>query len=388
VTVVACVPNHPAGVPYPGYRNRPWRRDNVDGIDVVRVWTYLFPNKGLVRRTLSFFSYFVSATLAAPFLPKPDIVISTVPHFFCGLSGYPVSRLRRAHWLLDIRDLWPDSIASVGALKPGRALRMLQTLERFCYRRASHIVSASNAFLPHFRDSGVARDKVSVVTNGVPLDLFCQPVDPLSFRKLHNLENKFIAAYVGTHGMAHELDVILAAADRLRHRSDIAFVLVGSGAERERLVEQCRSMALPNVLMLPQVARNQIPTILAASDAAIVTLRATPLFELVIPSKMFEAMVMKRPIILGVRGEAQRIVEGGRCGVIFQPGDAEGLTSQIAALAADPALCQQLGENGFRLVTDAYNRDDLAAKYLAIIEQVTACKDPKIPSLGRSVGPT
>jgi glycosyltransferase involved in cell wall biosynthesis len=226
------------------------------------------------------------------------------------------------------------------------------------------------------------------VTNGVPFNLFCQPVDPATFRKRHNLENKFIAAYVGTHGMAHELDVILAAADRLRHRNEIAFVLIGSGAERERLVARCRSMALPNVLMLPQMARGQMPTVLAASDAAIVTLRASPLFELVVPSKMFEAMVMKRPIILGVRGEAQRILEGGRCGVTFQPGDAEGLASQVAALAADPTLCQQFGENGFRLVTAEYNRDNLAAKYLTIIEQVTAGKDRGIPSLGRSVGPT
>jgi glycosyltransferase involved in cell wall biosynthesis len=372
VTVVACVPNHPAGVPYPGYKNKLWTRSNVEGIDVIRVWTFLAPNRGVIRRALSFSSYLVSATAAAPFLPAPDIVISTVPHFFCGLAGYSVSRFRRVPWLLDIRDLWPDSIVSVGAIRPGRIIRMLQTIERFCYRRASHIVSASRAYLPHFARANVASEKISVVTNGVNFDLFDKPVDPHAFRRLHNLEGKFVASYVGTHGLAHELDVILEAASRLRSRDNIAFVLVGDGSERQTLLERCRKMDLRNVLMLPQLPRDQIPLVWAATDAAIVTLRSTPLFELVIPSKMFEAMVMRRPIILGLRGEAQRIVEEGNCGVTFQPGNADDLAKQVLALAENPGLCEQFGENGYHLVRLEYDREKLASKYLEVIEQVAA----------------
>src|SRR5262249_50277061 len=141
----------------------------------------------------------------------------------------------------------------------------------------------SDAYLPHFSKAGVARKNISVVTNGVSFDLFSQPPDPGPFRKLHNLENKFLAAYVGTLGLAHNLDVVLAAADRLRSREDIAFVLVGDGAERDRLVEQCRAMALPNVRILPQVPHEQVPLIWAACDAAIVTLRSVSTFERVIP---------------------------------------------------------------------------------------------------------
>jgi len=372
VTVVACVPNHPKGVPYPGYRNKIWSQETVDGINVVRIWTYLASNKGVIRRSLSFVSYLVSTILAAPFLPKPDVVISTIPHFLCGAVGYGVSRIRRVPWLLDVRDLWPDSIVSVGVMKPGRIIRILQTMERFCYRHAAHIVSASDAYLAHFDSAGVARNKISVVTNGVSLDLFSQPPDPSPFRRAHNLENKFVAAYIGTHGLAHNLEVVLAAADRLRQREDIAFVLVGDGAERERLVERCRSMVLPNVRMLPQLPHDQIPAVWAASDAAIITLRANPTFELVIPSKMFEAMAMRRPIILGVRGHAQRIIQGGECGLPFTPGNATELASQVVALADDPSLRRRLGDNGFRLVMSTYDRDKLAHKYLSIVERVTS----------------
>jgi glycosyltransferase involved in cell wall biosynthesis len=375
VTVVTCAPNHPAGVLYPGYRNRMWQRETTAGIDVIRLWTFLAPNRGFLRRTLSYASYLLSTTFAAPFLPPADVLISTTPHFFCGLSGYPVSRLRGIPWVLDIRDLWPESIIAVGAMKPGRAMRMLKTIERFGYSHAAHIVSASQGFLEYFQTCGIARKKISVVTNGVDMSLFTGSANPDAFRKQHNLEGKFLAVYVGTHGMAHQLDIVLEAADRLRDRTDIAFLLVGDGAERERLVGQSRAMALPNLLMLPQMPREQIPDVWAASDAAIVTLRATPLFELVIPSKMFEAMAMRRPIVLGVRGQAQQIVEDGDCGLTFAPGDAGGLADCVLRLAADPALRRRLGENGHRLVTTTYDRALLASKYLVVLERTLGRAD-------------
>jgi glycosyltransferase involved in cell wall biosynthesis len=193
-------------------------------------------------------------------------------------------------------------------------------------------------------------------------------------RKIQHLEGKFVAAYIGTHGMAHQLDLILEAADRLRARPDIAFLLIGDGADRERLVARCRSMALPNVVMLPQVPREAIANFWAASDAAIVTLRAAPLFELVIPSKMFEAMAMRKPIILGVGGTAQRIIEDGKCGVVFKPGDAVGLADCVLKLAGDPTLCLRLGENGHRLAATTYDREVLAQQYLDVLKRIVPSK--------------
>jgi len=374
VTVVACAPNHPTGKAYPGYENSLWKRETVDGIEVIRVWTFLSPNTGIVRRALSFSSYLVSATIGSLFIPKPDLVISTVPHIFCGLAGFAVSSLRRTSWIFDVRDLWPESIVSVGAMNRGRIIRFLEAIERFCYHNATHIVSASGAYLPHFLSMGIASEKISVITNGVDLKLFHTSLDPAAFLKSHDLEGKFVVSYVGTHGLAHNLDVILEAADRLRSRNDIAFLLVGDGAQRDRLMERRRAMGLANVLMLPQLSRDQIPAVLTASGASVVTLRPTPLFELVIPSKMFEAMALGRPIILGVRGEAKRIIEEGQCGVTFSPGSADELARQVEMLAGDPALCRRLGENGRRFVAAKYDRDKLAAEYLTILTQVAGAQ--------------
>jgi glycosyltransferase involved in cell wall biosynthesis len=374
VTAVTCAPNHPAGVLFSDYHNRLWQEETIDGVRVVRLWTFLAPNRGYVRRTMAYASYPVATTVAAPFLPAADVLISTTPHFFCGLSGYPASRLRGVPWVLDIRDLWPESIVAVGAMRPGLWMRLLKTVERFGYRHAAHIISASPAFLPHFAECGIEPGKVSVVTNGVDVDLFAGAdagtADREGFRQRHGLMGKFVAAYVGTHGLAHQLEVILEAADRLRARADIAFVLAGDGAERERLVAQCRSMALTNVLMLPLMPRAEVPDLWAASDAGVVTLRPTPLFELVIPSKMFEAMAMRKPVILGVRGEAQRIVEDADCGLAFAPGDAGALAASVAALADDPALARRLGENGYHLATAEYDRRVLAERYLAVLRGV------------------
>ncbi|MBN8955486.1 MAG: glycosyltransferase family 4 protein [Rhizobiales bacterium] len=367
VTVVTCVPNHPAGVVYPGYQHKWWQRETMDGIDVLRLWTYLAPNKGLVRRSLSYISYFVSAVVAAPFLPSADVLVSTSPQFLCGIAGYPVSRLRRLPWVLDIRDLWPDSIIAVGAMKPGPATKFLEVLERFAYRKAAHVVGVSEAFVPHFLDCGVSSNKITTITNGVDLARFSPGADATQFRETHGLGDKFVAAYVGTHGMAHQLETVLEAADRLRQRNDIAFVLVGDGAEREKLLAMRDSMKLDNVVMLPLVPRDQIPAIWAATDAAIVTLRPTPLFELVIPSKIFEAMAAQRPIILGVRGEAARIVADAECGLTFTPGDAAGLAESVLALANDPARRKRLGENGYQLAVSKYDRQKLATEYVDLL---------------------
>ncbi|MGE0751917.1 MAG: glycosyltransferase family 4 protein [Variibacter sp.] len=368
VTVVTCAPNHPTGIVYKGYKNALWQRETIDGIAVIRLWTYLAPNKGLVRRSAAFISYFVSAIFAAPFLPKADVLVSTSPQFLCGFAGYPVSRLRRLPWALDIRDLWPDSIVAVGAMRPGAATRFLQVLERFAYRKATHVVGASEAFVPHFLACGIAPEKISTVTNGVDLARFAEPSGAAEFRAAHGLEGKFVASYIGTHGMAHQLETILQAADRLRHRPDIAFLMVGDGAEREKLLAMHRDMKLDNVLMLPLTPREQIPAIWDASDAALVTLRPSPLFDLVIPSKMFEAMAMRRPIILGVQGIAAHIVEDGACGLTFSPGDAAALVEKVTTLADDPALRHRLGENGRQLVASRYDRQKLAAEYLAALQ--------------------
>jgi glycosyltransferase involved in cell wall biosynthesis len=363
VTVVTCAPNHPTGVVYEGYRNELWHQEWRDGIRVVRLWTLLAANEGFVRRTANYVSYMLSSLLAAPFLPEADVVISTSPQFFCGLAGYGVSRIKRAPWILEIRDLWPDTINAVGAIHNAQVLRVLEGLERWAYRHADKVVALTNAFKDHIQARGVPSSNIEVITNGVDLSLFHrQPRDELCAREL-GLEGKFVAGYLGTHGMCHKLETVLEAAKLLQHDRRIAFLLVGGGAERARLVELRKRMGLGNVVMLDQQPRERLPALWSVVDVGLVLLRRSDLFKTVIPSKIFEAMAMERPIILGVDGESRRLIEEAGAGIPITPESAEELAEAVVTLAGNPERAREIGQQSRRHAEEVYDRRVLAARF-------------------------
>ncbi len=367
VTVLTCAPNHPTGVVYPGYRNRPAQWENIDGIRVLRVGTFLSANKGIGKRTLNYVSYMAAAVLFSPLVKGVDVVVSTSPQFFCGLAGYFVSAGKRSPWLVEIRDLWPESIVAVGAVRNPRAIRILESVETFMYRRADRVVALTNAFKRHIAGRGVPPERIDVIKNGADLDRFRPMPRDNAFRAAHGFTGKFVASYIGTHGMAHGLDTIFRAAERLRHNDRIVFMLVGDGAERDGLLKEKERLGLANVLMLPQQPKNRMPEILAASDASLVLLKRADLFKTVIPSKLFEAMAMERPIVLGVEGESREIVEEGECGLCIEPENETALADALVRLAGDPGLALRLGENGRKFVTRDYDRDALADRYLSLL---------------------
>jgi len=370
VTVLTCVPNHPRGIVYPGYRNRFFQRERVDGIDVVRLWTFVTANEGFVKRTLSYLSYMLAATLAAPFLPRADIVLSTSPQFFNGLAGYFVSRLKRARWILEIRDLWPESILVVGAIRNRAVIGALRWLERFAYGAADAIVPVTDAFRRYMESVGVPSSRIEVIKNGVDLRFFQRQPSGDAVRAELGLEGKIVCSYFGTHGMAHHLETLLDAADMLRERGDIAFLMVGDGAERERLVAARDARGLSNVTMLPQQPKAAMPALWSATDMSLVLLRKADLFRMVIPSKIFESMAMQRPIVLGVEGESRDIVEAAQAGVCCEPQDANALVAAVLELAGDGSRRETLGGNGRRYVAEHYDRDVLARLYLQLMERV------------------
>jgi glycosyltransferase involved in cell wall biosynthesis len=370
VTVITCVPNHPRGKVYPGYSNKLRQWDEIDGIKVLRVKTYLSPNEGFIKRTTNYVSYMLSAALLSPLVGHVDVVISTSPQFFCGMAGLWVSGLKRKPWILEIRDLWPESIVTVGAIKNRSLIRALEMMEAFLYRKADHIVSVTNSFKSHIMKRGVGAERISVITNGADFEKFVPLPKENSIRQEYKLDGKFVVSYIGTHGMAHSLDTVLKAADCIRDEKNIVFLLVGDGAERERLMMQKEQMQLDNVLMLAQQPKEKMPLFLAASDASMVLLKRDDLFKTVIPSKMFEAMAMERPLILGVEGESRQIVEDAQCGVGIEPENFRELAETVRKLSHDSSLVQRLGSNGRRHVEEHYNRDVLASQYLTIIENV------------------
>jgi len=382
VHVVTCVPNHPAGRIYPGYRNRVLQHEAIAGIHVHRVLTMPAANAGFVGRSLNYFFYLLMATLVAPALPRVDVVVSTSPQFLCGLAGFLVSRLKRVRWVLEIRDLWPESIVTVGAMQESWITRSLGWLESFAYRKADAIVSVTESFVPHIEARG-GTGKVTVITNGVDLDFYTPAPSPAAegggLAAEFGVEGKFVAAYVGTHGLAHGLETILRTAERMRDDSRVAFLLAGDGAERERLIQQRDDLRLGNVYIVGQQSKDRMPAIWALTDVSLVLLRKRPTFESVIPSKIFEAMAMARPIILGVRGESQRIVEAAGAGLCIDPENDGELADAVRGLVSSPERARSLGLAGRRYVEQNYDRRRLAGRFEDLLARVSGGVSPPAP---------
>ena len=375
VTVITCAPNCPDGVVYPGYRNGLLPQvEMVDGVRVVRVWTYVAANAGTARRIVNFLSYMISAAAAALFRRRPDIIVATSPQFFCGWAGVLASWMRWRPLVLEIRDIWPESIAAVGAMRKGLVLRALEFLEVRMYRAARHIVTVGEGYREQIlAKAPEAESRTTVITNGVDT-LFQEAASPdLALLRQYGLEGKFIVSYVGTIGMAHGLEVTIAAARRLKDegRTDVAFLIVGDGARRAELEELARAEGVSDLVVFAgRMPRERIPGVLAASDACLIHLRKSSLFEKVIPSKIFETMALGRPMIMGVEGESREIVLRAEAGVPMIPDSPESLLAAIERLRSPGASAERCGVRAKEFVRQNYDRDVLARRYLRLLETV------------------
>lgn len=381
VTVITCAPNFPKGEVFAGYRNRLWQRETIDGIEVIRVWTYITANEGFVRRTLDYLSYMLAAIVAAPFVHGVDVVVGTSPQFFTVCAAYAVSRCKRVPFVFELRDLWPESIKIVGAMGDGVILRLLERLELFLYRKAALIVSVTNSFKENLVSRGVDAGKIEVVTNGVDISRFRpQPKDSELIRRL-GLEGKFVVGYIGTHGMAHALETVLDAARQIQRVAGggrYRFMLLGDGAQKRRLVSKAKSMRLENVIFLDSVPKDEVVRYWSLLDVCIIHLMKATLFSTVIPSKLFEAMAMGIPVVHGVAGESATIVEQEAVGLVFEPEDAHALCEGLLRIGANGALHTQIRDRCVRAAR-SYDRRTLAARMLALLEAVVT--GPRVTSL-------
>jgi glycosyltransferase involved in cell wall biosynthesis len=381
VTVLTGFPNHPTGVLHAEYRRKIWRlflKEQVDGVRVCRTWLYPAANQGVRKRCLNYLSFLLSAIVAGIFfLGKADVVIATSPQLLVGLAGYVIACIKRVPFVLELRDLWPESLAAVevtGANSP--LLRGLDRLARFLYQKADLIVPVTDSFQRLLEARGVASGKMVVVKNGIDTTRFRPSVDTDLLHERYGFNGDFVVSYIGTLGLAHKIDTVLEAAERLRVRRDIRFVLVGEGAEKEKLKAACAAKRLDNVLFVDQQPRADIPRFIAASDACLVLLKKTELFKTVIPSKMFEYMGMGKPVILGVEGESREILQQANAGLAIASESASELVAAILRLYNDRRLCQALGENGRRFVIKHYDRARLADHYAAALRRISSAEGP------------
>jgi len=370
VTVITCAPNFPKGKVFDGYQNKAFQTETIEGIEVIRVWSYITANEGFVRRILDYLSFMASAIVASPRVRDVDLVIGTSPQFFTAVAAYVVSRMKRIPYVFELRDLWPESIKAVGAMKDSFAIRMLERLEMFLYRKAARIVSVTESFKQVLMRRGIEGTKIEVVTNGVDVSQFKpRPKDPELTGKL-GLEGKFVAGYIGTHGMAHALETLLKAADLLRGQN-FAFIFLGDGARKQALREMADQMKLDNVVFIDSVPKADVPKYWSLLDVSIIHLRKTELFTTVIPSKMFECMGMGIPVLHGVEGESADIVRREQVGIPFEPEGVDQLCEALRSLKSDPARLARFREQCLRAAGN-YDRTYLALRMLKVLEDAAA----------------
>lgn len=316
VTVITCVPNFPKGKVFDGYRNRLIQTEIIDGIKVVRVWSYISSNSGFLKRIIDYISFAVMSFLVGLFY-KTDIIVATSPQFFTTVSGYMLSVFKRKPWVFELRDLWPESIKAVGAMKSSKLLDSFEKLELFLYRKADLIIPVTESFKTNLINRGIDSSKIKVVKNGVDLEKFKPISKDSSLLEELKLKEKFIVSYIGTHGMAHGLSFILDSIRELD--SHFHFLFIGGGAEKETLVQQAKMSGLTNCTFLDFVSKSEINKYISIIDIALVNLKKSDTFRSVIPSKIFENAAMRKPILLGVQGESEQIIKSYNAGECFIP---------------------------------------------------------------------
>ncbi len=371
VTVLTGVPNHPRGVLFEGYENRWVQEETVDGIRVIRSWMFLSANEGFGGRIANYLAFAVAAVLASFKADRPDVVVATSPQFFAGLAGMVVSRLRGAPFVLEIRDLWPESIVQLGQMKPGLLLRALEWLEGVLYRSAAGVVVNTRTFIDHIAARGVPRERISLVYNGIDTTLFRpRPKDEDLLRE-HGLEGRFLVAYVGTLGLAHGVETLVDAAERLADRPELHFLIIGDGAGRAALSAEIERRGLTNLTLLGLRPRSEIPAWIASIDVQVVLLRNLSIFSSVIPSKIFEFCAQERPVLLSTpKGEIRSLVEEAGAALSVEPEQPAALAEAITGLLEDPERRDQMARRGRAWVEAGFVRDDLAKRMLSFLEDV------------------
>jgi len=376
VTVLTGFPNHPTGVIPPEWRSRFSQlrySEKINGVRVERTWLWPLPNRKAHERALNYASFCLSAAFSGLDLPRPDVIIATSPQLLCALGGWWLAYWKRVPFVFEVRDLWPESLAAVGAGGENSLLhRALGAVAGFLYKQAHRIVVVAPAFKDHLiRHWRVPDERIAIVENGVETDLFRPDPDAAKIRKELNLDGRFLISYIGTMGMAHGLETLISAADELqRTLPNSTFLLIGEGTEKQRIVDLAAARHLTNIQFLEQQPRERIPAYVSASDLCLVLLKRTDLFKTVIPTKLLEYMACARPVIVAVDGQSRQIVEEARAGIYVPPEDSRALAQAIQVLAQDTGQRKQMGASGRQYIVERLSRAQTAQKYISILTQL------------------
>lgn len=334
VEVLTGFPNYPGGKLYPGYRVRWLQREVIDGVQVTRVPLYPSHDQSAIRRILNYVSFAASAVLHGLLsIRRCDVIYAYHPPLTVGLAACLIRMLRRIPVVYDIQDMWPDTLRATGMIGNPRALKVVDVVCRWVYRRVDHIVVLSPGFKRLLEERGVPTTKIDVICNWADEASLAAPVGalPSNFPDV----NRFRIVFAGNMGKAQALDAVLDAAALLQARgSHVCFIFVGGGIEVEGLKSRTAARTLHNVTFIPPVPMSEVGTLLKEADALLVHLRQDPLFRITIPSKTQAYMSVGKPLLMAVDGDAAELVRESGGGVVAVSEDAESIAQAAESLAA------------------------------------------------------
>jgi len=376
VTVIASPVSYITGVPTPSaVGTSPTSKGNGggwEGVKILRARVYSAHHKSFFHRVIAFFSFMISSFWIGLSVKNVDLVWGTSPPIFQGATAWLLARLKRAKFLFEVRDLWPQFAVAVGVLKNPILIRMSEWLERFLYRGADRVIVNSPGFIAHVTSRGATR--VELIPNGADPSMFDPSGDGEDFRHANHLEDKFIALYAGAHGMSNDLNVVLEAAKLLMDEKKIQIVLLGDGKEKPALQTHAAQMGLSNVSFVSSVPKSEMPKALAAADTCIAILKPLEEYKTTYPNKVFDYMAAGRPVVLAIDGVIREVVEAAQCGYFTEPGNASAMADAIRNVASDREKAREMGMNGRRYLEQNFSREAIGEKLIALLEQMVGKK--------------
>jgi len=348
--------------------NAPQKQEIVDGITILRCYTYPALHRSFIHRVFSFLSFMISSFFTGLSVKEVDIVWGTSPPIFQGGTAWALARLKKCPFLFEVRDLWPAFAVGVGVLRHRLLIRLAEWFESFLYRHADRVMVNSPGFIEHVQLRGAKNPLL--IPNGADTTMFNPQIDGTGFREQYNLEGKFIVLYAGAHGLSNDLDTVLDAALILKDNSHIAIVLLGDGKEKSTLMQRARQMQLSNLFFLPPIAKTEMPQAVAMADVCLAILKPIPLYKTVYPNKVFDYLASAKPVILLIDGVIRHVIEDAHAGVFISPGDSQGLAKTILELSSHPFILQRMGQNGRKYICAHFDRNALAQTLEQVLQSI------------------
>lgn len=371
VSVLTSLPGYYALGDLRRYRWRLWLREEVEGLNVVRVASPRLPRKLVFGRAVWQFGLALTAFVAGLFMKRHDVAVVYSPPLPLGVTAWAVRRIRGTPFVFNVQDLFPHNLVETGLLGRGLIFKFFEKMERFVYSTADWITVHAPGNVDHVVRRGGSEDRVTALPNWVDTHTILPSGSGDRFKRKHGLTGAYVVSFAGVLGHLQDLDVVLDAAGLTQDMQEIVWLIVGDGVQKEGLENKARTLGLENVRFVPMVPREVYPEVLYASDVCLATLKAevkTP----VVPSKILGIMAAGKPLVacMDTKGDGPALVSEADCGYALQAEDHEALADTVRTLYADRELGKRLGANGRAYAEAELSLDAAAQRHATLFEQI------------------